>query len=122
MEGWTMELTQIKAGSVTMEFDPDEAALLAAACRIAHFYADEAGCTLVDNPLEALGGAEATSLALAGYAAMFEAGMTASVALWNVSAREIPNISLTGLRKRGTGWRKTPPDKEPARTESAVAS
>ncbi len=115
-----MQYTQIKDGSMTMEFDPDEAALLAAACRIAHFYADEPGCTLVDNPLDALGGAEATSLALAGYAAMFEAGMTASVALWNVSVREIPNINLTALRKRGTGWRKTPPDQEPTRTETEV--
>ncbi len=117
-----MEFTQIKDGSVTMEIDPDDAALLAAACKIAHFYADEPGCTLGDNPLDALGGAEATSLALAALASMFEAAMTASVALWSVSVREIPNLTLTGLRERGTGWRKTPPDKEPTRTEGEAAS
>ena len=76
-----MEFREIKDGSVTLELDPDEAALLAAACKIASYYADEPGCTLTPNPLDALGHAEAAGIALAGYSAMFEAGMTASVAL-----------------------------------------
>ncbi len=100
-----MELREIKDGSVTLDLDPDEAALLAAACKIASYYADEPGCTLTPNPLDALGHDQAAGIALAGYAAMFEAGMTASVALWNVPVRDIPNLALSALRVRGQGWR-----------------
>jgi len=105
MEDMTMELREIKDGSVTLELDPDEAALLAAACKIASYYADEPGCTLTPNPLDALGHDQAAGIALAGYAAMFEAGMTASVALWNVPVRDSPNLALSALRVRGQGWR-----------------
>ncbi len=107
MEDKAMEFREIKDGSVTLELDPDEAALLAAACKIASYYADEPGCTLTPNPLDALGHDEAAGIALAGYSAMFEAGMTASVALWNVSGREIPNLTLSALRVRGQGWRRS---------------
>ncbi len=110
-----MELREIKDGSVTLELDPDEAALLAAACKIASYYADEPGCTLTPNPLDALGHDQAAGIALAGYAAMFEAGMTASVALWNVPGRDIPNLALSALRVRGQGWRR------PARTVPSTA-
>jgi len=100
-----MQFMEIKDGHVTLEFDPDEAALLAAACKIASYYADEPGCTLTPNPLDALGHDQAAGIALAGYAAMFEAGMTASVALWNVPVRDNPNLTLSALRVRGQGWR-----------------
>jgi len=101
-----MELREIKDGSVTLELDPDEAPLLAAACKIASYYADEPGCTLAPNPLDALGHDQAAGIALAGYAAMFEAGMTASIALWNVPVRDRPNLALSALRVRGQGWRR----------------
>lgn len=103
-----MEFREIKDGYVTLEIDPDDAALLAAACRVAGAYLQ--GSVPTVNPFDTLGEEGLLTSTLAAYRAVFDAGMTASVALFNVPVKEIPDLTLTALRLRGPGWNRAQRD------------
>lgn len=103
-----MEFREIKDGYVTMEIDPDDAALLAAACRVADAYLHGSEPTV--NPFDTLGDKGLLASTVAAYRAVFEAGMTASLALFNLPIREIPDLTLTALRARGPGWNRAQRD------------
>ncbi len=103
-----MEFREIKDGYVTLDLDPDDSAVLAAVCRVANAYL--LGSEPTVNPFDTLGDKGLLASTVEAYRAVFEAGMTASVALFNLPIREIPDLTLTALRVRGPGWNRAQRD------------
>ncbi len=111
-----MRLDEITKAAATLSIDPDEARILAAACRIAADYALD-GSSPTENPFEVLAGSleapaghQAVFLLgalLEGYAAMFEAaGMAAYIEDNTIRKPEDRGkYALSAIRKDGTGYR-----------------
>jgi hypothetical protein len=99
-----MEFREISDGRMTLLLDPDDAAILAAACQVAEDML--LGCQPSESAFRALGEEGTLASLLGAYRAGFEASMTAAVALFNLPPPTIPDCTLAALRARGPGWRR----------------
>ncbi len=110
-----MKLEEIKDLYTTLEIDPDEARILAAACAIASLHCEGSEPTV--NPLEEFGNVALMGVLLDGYRAMFEATGMAGAAHFALRKPEADELSLSAIRKRGTGARFViPKESEAAQT------
>ncbi len=105
-----MKIQEIAELTTTLEIDPDEARVLAAACTIAFLHCEGSEPTI--NPLEEFGNLPLMGMYLEGLAAMFEAASMAGAAHFALSKPWDAELSLSAIRKRGTNARF------PLRTES----
>lgn len=103
-----MKLNEIAIGEMTLTFDPDEARILAAACRVAAGYVVDAGTPVV-NPFDAFGEHDAVlGCLLEAYQALFEAAGMAAHIHNEIGPRRpggLVSFELSAIRKEGTGWR-----------------
>lgn len=116
MEGTRMMLDEITKSAATFSIDPDEARLLAAACRVASDYALDGSKPTV-NPFEALAGSFETpagrqaeyliGAVLEAYATMFESAGMAAFLEENIVRKpeDRGKYALSAIRKDGTGYR-----------------
>ncbi len=109
-----MKIQEIAELTTTLEIDPDEARVLAAACVIACLHCEGSEPTI--NPLDEFGDKALMGLYLESLAAMFEAASMAGAAHFALNKPYDAELSLSAIRKRGTNARF------PLRTEREVAS
>ncbi len=98
-----MKIQEISELNTTLEIDPDEARVLAAACTIAFLHCE--GSEPVINPLEEFGDEALVGMYLESLAAMFEAASMAGAAHFALREPYASELSLSAIRKRGTGAR-----------------
>jgi len=98
-----MKIQEIAELNTTLEIDPDEARVLAAACKIAGLHCEGSNPTV--NPLEEFGSLALMAVLMEACAAMFEAASMAGAAHFALSKPWDAELSLSAIRKRGTNAR-----------------
>ncbi len=99
----TMKLIEIADVAATLELDPDEAMILAAACRVASAHLEGSEPTI--NPFERFGSDALCGVIVDAYGALFEAVAQGATAHFATSRLDHIETSLSGIREYGTGAR-----------------
>lgn len=102
-----MNLRQIEDGAVTVELNPDDCAVLAAACELASITVDGSGPT--EATLARLHLSEHSATPLSALASAFAAAWVASHALAEMPTATAASCTLTARRGRGPTWHGSPP-------------